>query len=184
MINEYQLDNKSPYTVWIQYCFKTSNNSNQTKRVSKKFNMQKIHQHNVHLQQTKSRVKVGFKNSLEANQCWRIIIWEGGKVFVPSFRLVRRGLIRGIISEEEKTTEAEYKVLDIRRFNKRNRDPNIHENDPKWVPSRLVIIFSDQSLPNKIEIHKIEVKVEPYMTLSIMYTLCVYIYIYVIFQLF
>ncbi|KYN38118.1 hypothetical protein ALC56_07518 [Trachymyrmex septentrionalis] len=37
-------------------------------------------------------------------------------------------------------TEAEYKILSVRRLNKRNRDPDIQDNDPKWVLSRSVVI--------------------------------------------
>ena len=148
MINEYQLDNKGPYTVWIQPIAsnETSKNSNHTKRISPfkvgSFIRKKYTDITYICSKTKSRVEIEFKNSLEANQMLKDVSLseKGLKAFIPSFRLVRRSLIRGIdedISEEEITeaTKAEYKVLGVRRLNKRNRDPDIQENDPKWYPA-------------------------------------------------
>jgi len=79
---------------------------------------------------TKSRVEVGFKNSLETNQMPKDILLpeKGLKAFVPSF--VRRGLIMDIdedISEKEiaeAAIEAEYIKLGVRRLNERNRNPD------------------------------------------------------------
>jgi len=52
------------------------------------------------------------------------------------------------ISEKEimEFIESEYEVLSIRRLsNRRNKD--LVTQDPKWIPSRsVVIIFSDQKL--------------------------------------
>ena len=53
------------------------------------------------------------------------------------------------ISEKEimEFIESEYEVLSIRRLNRRNKDLVTQDSDPKWIPSRsVVIIFSDQKL--------------------------------------
>ena len=79
---------------------------------------------------------------------------------------LQKKIIDEDISEEEIVETTEYKVLNVRRLNKTNRDSDIiQENDPKRVLRRSMIIFSDQSLPSEIEIHKGKVKV--------LYQLCV-----------
>jgi len=57
----------------------------------------------------------------------------------------------------------ESEVLNVRRLNRRNKDLVTQDNNPKWIPSRsVVIIFSGQNLPNEIFIHKVRIKVESY----------------------
>ncbi|XP_029178519.1 uncharacterized protein LOC114946237 [Nylanderia fulva] len=124
---------------------------------------------------TRSRVEINFKNIHEANQLLDDPLLEANKLkaFIPSFRLIRRGIIKGVdedISEEEMLEEMEshQRILGIRRLNRRNRDPNRQENDPKWVPSKSVIItFSGQNLPSEVRLYKIKIEVDPYMTLPI-----------------
>jgi len=58
------------------------------------------------------------------------------QIFIPSFRLIRRDIIKGInedIPEEEilENLKFEFKVWRVRRLNKKNRDSNRQENNPK-----------------------------------------------------
>lgn len=64
--------------------------------------------------------------------------------------------------------ESEVKVLNIRRLNKRNRDPNRQKKDPKWLPSKSVVITFGQNLPGEVFLHKIKIEVESYLMLPIL----------------
>lgn len=126
---------------------------------------------------SKSTVEVNFKNLQEANRLIKdpIINNNDTQTFIPSFRLIKRGIIKGIdegIPEEEilENLESEFKVLRVRRLNKRNRDPNRQENDPKWSASKSVVItFAGQNLPRMVFLHKIKLEVEPYLILAVCY---------------
>jgi|GEM_PF-5291018 len=124
---------------------------------------------------TKSRVEVNFKNPLEANKLLNDsdIKDNNLKAYIPGFRLSRREIVKGIdedISEEEilETIESKFKVLKVRRLNRRNRDPCRKEEDPKWEASKSVVLtFSGQMLPSEVYIRRVKVKVEPYMILPV-----------------
>lgn len=78
------------------------------------------------------------------------------KPFIPTFRIVREGVINGIpteYSEEEwlEAAESNIKIKDIKRINKRvkNHDDNLFT----WVPSRAIIVtFTGQTLPSFFKI--------------------------------
>ncbi|XP_029165179.1 uncharacterized protein LOC114936225 [Nylanderia fulva] len=179
IIKNFQEDNKGPFTVWIQSKAIESNEKTYYPQVSQykvgKLFCKKFNSIDYVCNKTRSRVEINFKNIHEANQLLDDPLLEANKLkaFIPSFRLIRRGIIKGVdedISEEEMLEEMEshQRILGIRRLNRRNRDPNRQENDPKWVPSKSVIItFSGQNLPSEVRLYKIKIEVDPYMTLPI-----------------
>jgi len=146
---------------------------------------------------TRSKVEVNLKDHLEDNKLLNDsdIKDNNLKAYIPGFlfygrlsmvdiygrnlwwfiysRLLRRGLIKSIdenISEEEilENIESEFKVLKVKRLNRRNRDPCRKEKDSKWVASKSVVLtFSDQILPNEVYMNRVKVKVDSYMILPI-----------------
>jgi len=177
-------DNKSPFTIWIQPDVTTDNyNQNQTKSLSP-FKVGKLickkYKNIFYICKTRSRVEVNFKNHLEANKLLNDsdIKDNNLKAYNPGFRLSRRELIKSIdedISEEEilEIIESEFKVLKIRRLNRRNRDPSKKEEDSKWVANKSVVLtFSGQILSSKMYINRIKIKMDPYMILPVIYYNC------------
>jgi len=172
-------DNKGPFTIWIQPMVTDNNGQNQIKSLSpfKVGNLicKKYKDILYICSKTKSRVEVNFKNPLEANKLLNDndIKDNNLKAYIPGFRLSRRGIIKGIdedISEEEilENIESRFKVLKVRRLNRRNRDPCRKEEDPKWVASKSVVLtFSGQMLPSEIYISRVKVKVDSYMILPV-----------------
>lgn len=77
------------------------------------------------------------------------------KTFIPTFRIVREGVINGIpteYSEEEwlEAAESNIEIKDIKRINKRVKN---HDNLFTWVPSRAIIVtFTGQTLPSFFKI--------------------------------
>lgn len=178
IIRYFQKDNKDPFTVWIQPKFSTEeDNPKQIKSLNPfkvgRLICKKYHNISYICSKSKSTVEVNLKNLLDANQLIDdpIIAENNLKAFIPSFRLIRRGIIKDIdedITEEEilENMESEFKILRVRRLNKRNRNSNRQENDPKWLASKSVVItFSGQNLPRDVSLHKIKIEVEPYMIL-------------------
>lgn len=178
LIRVFQEDNKGPYTVWIRPILPAEGSGqNQAKSLSPfkvgKLICKKYININYICSKQKSTVEVNFKYAQDANSLVNDPLMESNnlRAFIPSFRLVRRGLVKGIdedIPEEEikEHMESEFKVLNVMRLNKRNRDPNRQENDPKWLASKSVVItFSGQSLPREVFLHKIRIEVEPYLVL-------------------
>jgi len=83
---------------------------------------------------------------------------NGLKAYVPSFKLMRKGLIKILIKDVDKDIsekeimefiEFKYEVLNIRRFNRRNKNLVTQDNDPKWIPRSVVITFLGQNLSNE-----------------------------------
>lgn len=115
------------------------------------------------------QVEVVFKTKTDANNLLLdpFLHENGLEALIPTFRLERKGLIRGIdvdISNEEitKFSRSKYQVIDAVRMNRRNPDSNSEE---KWIPSETVILtFEGQTLPFEICLHKVIVEVEPYIT--------------------
>jgi hypothetical protein len=178
LIKYFQTNNKGPFNVWIQP--KVNENGKPILFQVSPFKVGNLICKNYKsidyiCSKSKARVEISFKNVNEANQVLDdpVLDHHDLKAFIPSFRLMRRGIIKGIdedISEEEilKELEAENQIVGVRRLSRRNRDPNRQENDPKWVTSKSVVItFSGQNLPNEASIYKIKLEVEPYMTLPI-----------------
>ncbi|XP_018318148.1 uncharacterized protein [Mycetomoellerius zeteki] len=159
-----------PFTIWIQPDCNNDKEKQKSLQVSpyKVGNLicKKYHSIDYISSKSKSRVEVNFKNTKEANQLIDdpILKVNNLKVFIPSFRLTRRDLIKGIdedIIEEEilKELESEFQILRVRRLNKRNRDPNKQEGDPKWMANKSVVItFSGQNLPTVVYLYKIYIK--------------------------
>jgi len=71
---------------------------------------------------------------------------------------MRKGLIKILIKDVDKDIsekeimefiEFKYEVLNIRRFNRRNKNLVTQDNDPKWIPRSVVITFLGQNLSNE-----------------------------------
>ena len=74
-------------------------------------------------------MEVDFRNASEANLLLKnsSLKDNGLKVYISSFKFMRKGLIKGVdndISEKEiiEFIESEYEVLSIRRLSRRNKD--------------------------------------------------------------
>lgn len=178
LIKRFRENNKGPFNVWIQPKI-NDNGKPKSFQVSpfKVGNLVCKRYKNIEYicSKSKARIEINFKNSYEANQILDDPVLDVHDLvaFIPSFRLMRRGIIKGIdedISEEEilKELESENQVIGVRRLSRRNRDPNRQENDPKWVASKSVVItFLGQDLPEVAFLYKIKLEIEPYMTLPI-----------------
>lgn len=118
---------------------------------------------------TKSKAEIIFKNMNEANRLLEDdeLTEAGLQAFIPSFKLVRKGVIRSIdedVSENEIRENIEFniEVVSIKRLSRRNRELNKKEGDLRWISAKsAVITFAGQHLPYEIFIHKIHHEVEP-----------------------
>lgn len=163
--NYYLENNKGPYIVWIQHKSTSGNDKEKLKQFKRlsDFKVGRLicpHYKSIEYinSKTKTKVEVKFKSMYEANKIIRDAELEENdfEAFMPNFRLKRKGIIKGIdedIKEKKiiEVIESQYKVIHVKRLNKRNRNQNRQENEPKWIASRSVIItFSDQELPNEV----------------------------------
>ncbi|XP_014212911.1 uncharacterized protein LOC106642595 [Copidosoma floridanum] len=83
----------------------------------------------------------------------------GLKVYIPTFRQVRRGIIRGVPNIEILSTPEKIismiespnaKIIDAQRLKRKNRMPK--GEDDKWIPCETVLLtFEGQTLPLEVK---------------------------------
>lgn len=117
----------------------------------------------------KFTVEVVCKNYVEANKIIddKNLKSSGLETFVPGYRKVRKGIVRNIptdinVQEILNSCESSAKVLDVKRLNKRNKNPV--DEEEKWIPCRsIVLTFAGQTLPTEITLFKVRSSVEPFV---------------------
>lgn len=140
-LDQYQYNNKGPFGTWVR----------KAKNIEGDFNIYKLA--NIIYKKSKIDIKrkgrykaeVLLNNRIEVNSLIKNknVIEKGMEPFIPTFRMVREGVVNGIpteYSEEEllEAAESNIEIKDIKRINKRvkNHDDNLFT----WVPSKAIIV--------------------------------------------
>lgn len=161
-------NNKGPYCVTITYSKQHSGNYNLNafkvaSILYKKYNFDDI------VKKSKSQVEIIFKDRNEANEFLEddFLTAHDLEIFVPIHRQMRKGLIRGVSTDlPEKlileNIESKYKVCEVKRLNRRNK--NFNDDGDKWIPSESILLsFEGQDLPDKVIIFGLLARVTPYV---------------------
>ncbi|XP_014211712.1 uncharacterized protein LOC106641717 [Copidosoma floridanum] len=164
------LKNQGPYGVLI--CSKRPNEGPTPRlhryAISKLiFNKCKI-DHIVPKSQRK--IEVLCSNIHEANKLVtdQEILSKNCDIFIPSHRLVRKGVIRGVDTDiEDQDISADLRscveVASVKRLTKRNRAYSFDESQPKRIPTTSIsITFVGQDLPRFAYLYGISHDVHPY----------------------
>ncbi|KAJ8670230.1 hypothetical protein QAD02_001489 [Eretmocerus hayati] len=173
---EFDIYDKAPFKMFLQNVDNSSERINPlliNKFLITKFKNKDVFEECYPI--AKNKVCIVAKSLKIANEVLNLKEWKEQKkeIFIPNHLKTRQGVIKGIpaeFSEEEILQNLEVNdphfgtihILNVRRFTRRNRDPQTGKLGPAIPTKTVLITFRGQYLPPRVVLYKIRRRGEIY----------------------
>ncbi|KAJ8688046.1 hypothetical protein QAD02_023841 [Eretmocerus hayati] len=173
---EFDIYDKAPFKMFLQNVDNSSERINPlliNKFLITKFKNKDVFEECYPI--AKNKVCIVAKSLKIANEVLNLKEWKEQKkeIFIPNHLKTRQGVIKGIpaeFSEEEILQNLEVNdphfgtihILNVRRFTRKNRDPQTGKLGPAIPTKTVLITFRGQYLPPRVVLYKIRRSVEIY----------------------